>query len=127
MSYCQKCGAQSPDGAKFCSKCGAPLNAVASQQPINTYAAYDQPAAVKDSGGFGWGVLGFFFPIVGLILYLVWKNEKPRTAKAVGKGALISVIICVVFYIIYFIIIGVFLSGMGASLISGLDTATLAI
>lgn len=25
--YCKKCGAQNPDGAAFCSKCGAPLSA----------------------------------------------------------------------------------------------------
>ncbi|MFR2847242.1 MAG: hypothetical protein ACLTC4_08930 [Hungatella hathewayi] len=54
---------------------------------------------VTDNGGFGWGLLGFCIPIVGLILFLVWKGEKPKTAKANGMGALISVIIGVVFYI----------------------------
>jgi hypothetical protein len=31
-------------------------------------------------------------------LFLVWKNEKPKTAKAVGMGALISVICSILFY-----------------------------
>ncbi|MCB4902539.1 hypothetical protein KZP17_09005 [Bifidobacterium pseudocatenulatum] len=48
-----------------------------------------QPA---DTGSFGWAVLGFFFPIVGLILFLVWKSEKPVSAKQAGMGALASVI-----------------------------------
>ena len=26
----------------------------------------------KEGSKFGWGVLGFFFPLVGLILFLVW-------------------------------------------------------
>jgi len=61
---------------------------------------------VTDNGGFGWGLLGFCIPIVGLILFLVWKGEKPKTAKAAGMGALISVIIGVVFYILLFVVMG---------------------
>ncbi len=60
----------------------------------------------NDNGGFLWGLLGCCIPIVGLILFLVWKDQKPKTAKAAGIGALVSVIISVVFYIIYFVILG---------------------
>ena len=42
------------------------------------------------SGGFA--VLSFFFPIVGLILYLVWHDTLPLRAKSEGKGALAGVI-----------------------------------
>ena len=52
-----------------------------------------------DAGGFLWGLLGCCIPIVGLILYLVWKNERPRTAKAAGIGALVSVCIGILYYI----------------------------
>ena len=55
---------------------------------------------VVDKGGFLWGLLGCCIPIVGLILFLVWKDQKPRTAKAAGIGALISVIVIVVFYVL---------------------------
>lgn len=41
----------------------------------------------------GWGVLCFFFPVVGLILFLVWHDTYPLRAKMCGKGALISVIV----------------------------------
>ena len=61
---------------------------------------------VVDNGGFGWALLGFCIPLVGLILFLVWKDTKPRTAKSAGKGALVSVIISAVIYIIT-IVIGV--------------------
>lgn len=57
-----------------------------------------QPPQDARSGGFA--VLCFFFPIVGLILYLVWKDEKPLKAKSCGKGAIIGVIVQVVFYIL---------------------------
>ena len=63
------------------------------------YYDYEKPP-VADNGGFGWGMLGCCIPIVGLILFLVWKDTKPKTAKAAGIGALVSVIISVLFYII---------------------------
>ena len=56
------------------------------QQP---YGAPVNPV-VDDSGSIGWGVLGFFIPLVGLILFLVWKNTKPKCAKVSGIGALIG-------------------------------------
>ena len=49
-------------------------------------------------------MLGFFIPIVGLILYLVWKDEKPKSAKRAGQGALVSVIIYVIIMVIYLIV-----------------------
>lgn len=52
-----------------------------------------------DNGGFLWGLLGCCIPVVGLVLYLVWKDQKPKTAKAAGIGALVSVGITVLFYI----------------------------
>ena len=57
----------------------------------------------EDRGGFWWGCLGFFVPIVGFILWLVWRDEKPKTAKILGIGALISNIIFIIFFIFSFI------------------------
>ena len=91
MAYCKNCGSQINDGTSFCPACGASQG--------------NAPADV-DKGGFGWGVLGCCIPIVGLILFLVWKDTKPKTAKAAGLGALISVIIGVVWYILM-IVVGV--------------------
>ncbi len=45
-------------------------------------------------------MLGFFIPVVGLVLYILWKKEKPGTAKAAGKGALTSFVLGLVFYIV---------------------------
>lgn len=68
----------------------------------------------NDNGGFLWGLLGCCIPIVGLILYLVWKDQKPKTAKAAGIGALVGVILVVAFYIIWFIILGAAGVALGA-------------
>ncbi|EOS53104.1 hypothetical protein FMM75_00250 [Lachnospiraceae bacterium MD335] len=66
----------------------------------------DENKNVVDNGGFLWGLLGCCIPIVGLILFLVWKDTKPKTAKAAGIGALVSVILAVIYYIVMFVIIG---------------------
>lgn len=46
-----------------------------------------------DRGGFLWGLLGFLIPIIGLIIFLLWVDTRPRAARAAAKGALICVLI----------------------------------
>jgi len=67
----------------------------------------------NDNGGILWGLLGCCIPIVGLILFLVWRDTKPKTAKAAGIGALVSVVVSVVLYIIM-AVLGVGLMAVGA-------------
>lgn len=85
MAYCKNCGNPIDDRAVICPACGV---------------SQETKPAVTDNGGFGWGLLGCCIPIVGLILFLVWKDTKPKTAKSAGTGALVSVIISVVYYIL---------------------------
>ena len=54
----------------------------------------------EDKGGFLWGLLGCCIPLVGLILFLVWKDNKPKTAKAAGIGAIVGVVVSVLCYIL---------------------------
>lgn len=72
----------------------------------------DNNTNVNDNGGFLWGALGCCIPLVGLILFLVWKDSKPRTSKAAGIGAIVGVVVCVVCYILS-AIIGVGLLSLG--------------
>ncbi|PWG65693.1 hypothetical protein DF196_06760 [Bifidobacterium callitrichidarum] len=73
-------------------------------QPAAGYQPQYPATNPADTGSFGWAVLGFFVPLVGLILYLVWKTEKPLSAKKAGMGALVSVIVAIVFYALIFVI-----------------------
>ena len=79
--------------------------------PQNTQAQNPAPTPT-DNGGFGWGLLGCCIPVVGLILFLVWKDTKPKTSRAAGIGALVSVGIAVLFYILAIV------AGIGASIFS---------
>jgi len=46
MPYCTKCGSQVPDGAMFCSTCGAPVKPEAAAPPVTPSAArYAAPRA----------------------------------------------------------------------------------
>lgn len=111
--YCKNCGKEIGDKDAFCTHCGAAQFASAGQQePAGTqfqsqyqeqnqnqyryqyqYQKENPYPATEDSGSAGWGVLGFFFPVIGLILFLVWKGTKPLCAKNAGIGALIGVIV----------------------------------
>ncbi len=96
--FCSKCGTPFAEGAVFCAKCG---NARGVQGTTNAMPMQNNMADAKSTG---YAVLGFFFPVIGLILYLVWKDQFPLRAKSAGTGALIGVISYVVFVVlVYFI------------------------
>lgn len=108
-----------PDYTQPAQGWGSPQSAYAQpdyQQPAYAQQpAYQQPAYMQqsqptytpgysqqsnDSGSFGWAVLGFFIPLVGLILWLVWKDSKPKSAKMSGIGALVGVGVSVLWWLV---------------------------
>lgn len=103
--FCKYCGTEISNDAKFCPSCGKPVEENNSTTQTNLVQQ-----ELVDTGSFGWGVLGFFIPLVGLILYLVWKPTRPKDAAMAGKGALISVIASVVLLVLSIIIQGVAMS-----------------
>ena len=80
--YCTKCGKEINEDAIICIHCGCSIN--------NT-----QTNKEPDSDNIGWGFLGFFVPIVGFILWLIWKDEAPKKSKNLGIGALVALCIAV--------------------------------
>ena len=92
--FCTGCGKALALDEKFCSACGKERpTPVESAQPTYQQPVYPQMGYVQDAPSGGMTALGFFFPIVGLILYLVWKDQTPLKAKSAGKGALIGFIV----------------------------------
>ncbi|MBN2541145.1 MAG: zinc-ribbon domain-containing protein [Bacilli bacterium] len=83
MAYCTNCGHEISDEAVVCPNCGVPQKKV-------------KATASNDTGSIGWGILGFCIPLVGLILYLVWKDTQPNNAKTAGTGALIGFILNII-------------------------------
>lgn len=77
------------------------------------YNQYQDRHGENENASKGWIALGFFFPVIGLILYLVWYDEHRRRAKYAGKGALISVIVSVAAGIIIPIIMVIVAAAIG--------------
>lgn len=109
MNYCQYCGEHLPKGARVCPKCGRPIPvdpAVKQEETTNNQAVnttkqetvLKAPNDVKgvtesadpDKGSFGWALLAFFIPLVGLVLFLVWRKSMPLNANSAGIGALVG-------------------------------------
>ncbi|HIU61528.1 MAG TPA: zinc ribbon domain-containing protein [Candidatus Coproplasma excrementigallinarum] len=125
--YCKNCGHQLDDNAIYCPACGVATDNFYKNRPNGNTAGpnyganggYAPPPPVNpaDTAGIGWSVLCFFFPVVGLILFLVWQDTLPLRARACGKGALIGVIVEVAFGLLTTIIFLVIFFSVGVSLV----------
>lgn len=86
--YCKNCGKEIDDNAVICIHCGV---------------AQKKVEEIKDNGGIAWNLLGFCLPVASLVLYLAWKDEKPKNAKAVGIGGLIFLGVMALFFVFAFV------------------------
>ena len=84
MKKCFCCGAEIEDNARFCPRCGANQAESAKQTSTATAEPVEDPLEKHT----GLTVLGFFFPIIALIMWLVWQDSEPSKAWAIGKGGL---------------------------------------
>lgn len=109
MAICESCGAEIEDDFAFCPRCGAaqpnpdapvypsvqrPEDGAsrAGSRPQRPSASASQ-AGSGDKAAFGWAVLGFFIPLAGLVIYLVWKDKKPKTAMRAFMGAFVGLVV----------------------------------
>ncbi len=103
--YCKNCGSEIANDCKVCPHCGQVVNASIGQK-----SNYNP----QNESTIGWAILGFFLPLVGLILYLAWQSEYPKKAKSAGKGALVgfifSIASSILSYVIFFVALGGILS-----------------
>ncbi len=69
------------------------------QQQFNTQQQFTQPPQEHKANAL-LAILSFLIPLVGLILFLTQKSDKPKAAKTYGKCALAAVIIEIILGII---------------------------
>ncbi len=77
MAFCQKCGTQIPTGSQFCPKCGA----------RNSESDFSSGSAGASTG---LKIVSFLFPLIGWILYFVYKDDQPVKAGDCAKFAWIG-------------------------------------
>lgn len=127
--FCPNCGKEMNGNEQFCNSCGCyfGVNSNAFTQPVQSVQPvqpmYNGTKNV-DEKSIGLNVLSFFFPIAGLILYLVWKNDYPIKAKSCGKTALISFIISIVLPFLMVFFSAFIFAIIGASIESDVSTVT---
>ena len=71
MPYCQKCGAELKEDARFCPKCGAAVSAEMRARPVYTKereACFGPPG----SGGGLWGALSAGVFLIGLAILWIY-------------------------------------------------------
>ncbi len=94
--FCPYCGKQLADIADICVGCGHSVRQITKN-------------AQTDSASAGWWWLGFFFPIIGFVLWAVWTGEYPKKAKKALTGSLVGIIASVVgiilFWVIYIVVL----------------------
>ncbi len=69
------------------------------QQPVQNFNNY-QTAPQEEKASVGLAILSFIIPLAGLIIFIVDKNKKPKTAKVSGICALVSFILNIILTII---------------------------
>lgn len=79
--YCSRCGREIDDKALMCPYCGTKT-----MNNLNTFITNDQPS-------FGYAFISFIIPIVGFILYLIYRDERPKRAKSALKGAAAGIVV----------------------------------
>lgn len=91
MKYCTHCGGELADEAVICPNCGSAVPQAETEK--------------NDKRSVGLNIVGFLFPLIGLILYLCLKKDTPIRAKSIGKWALIGVILAIAIGVILGVVI----------------------
>ena len=84
MAYCRNCGSSIDDEAQFCPLCGGRQSGARTER------------SVDDDDSIVWGILGFLLPLIGFILWIIWREEKPKRARTVAIGIMLFIIVSTV-------------------------------
>lgn len=116
-NYCQECGFPTTENQSICSSCQEQLKyAQISDKPSFEQPLYYQGPNQKQYDSKNNDVPNTFanllsccsipftlgLPIIGLVFYLIWKDDKPKTANSVCMWSLIPFIIYIFLFIIGF-------------------------
>jgi uncharacterized membrane protein YvbJ len=85
--FCNHCGKEINDNADVCVHCGIAVSKKFADNPSH-FA----------------GVVSCCFPMVGLILYFLWKDEKPKSSKLICRWMIGGIVAWVLLYVLFFVI-----------------------
>ena len=115
--YCRYCGTEQDESNEFCPNCGARVKERESTESDTGYSgtsyssttdSYEVLGALDDTIGKrspGFAVLSFIFPLIGLILWAVWKDSRIGRSESCARGALAALAFMEpIFGVIYFFV-----------------------
>ena len=93
--YCPNCGTNINENAEICINCG-----------VNVLKFTGQTAVVEDDKSNIWvNLLSLCcFPLLGIIMFFVWKDKQPKAAKHALIFAIIGFVLSFIIGIISFLI-----------------------
>lgn len=89
--YCKHCGKFMNENSSYCTYCGTRLTD-------------NEDDLYNDHFNWGFAILGFLIPILGLILFIIYEKKNPKKASAAIKGVLAKIITKIVIFIILIIL-----------------------
>ncbi len=89
--YCQGCGKTTQTGQVLCVACSSTL---VSNNPYN-----NKTTQVNDGADSGVAIISFLIPLIGFILYATMVSNQPKKANSALTGALVGLLVGVVFYV----------------------------
>ena len=113
LGYCVSCGSvvykgnevRTPSGL-YCKICYGERVKRANKTTARAGQTKSNDRPKVDNPSFGYGLLGFLFPVVGLVLYFVWKEEYPNRAASCLTGFFIEIAFAIISVILLFAITG---------------------
>lgn len=85
--YCSKCGQQIENDAAFCKYCGTAI--------VRTNS--------NDTKSGFWDFISFFLPLLGFMLFIFYKDDKPVMAKAIREWSVTGISVGLGLSFLYFI------------------------
>lgn len=102
--FCGKCGTEIKDGK--CPKCDKTVKKTekVKAEKVVKKTETKNVEVINEKASFAWAVLGFFVPIAGLVLFIVFMNKRKDLSKKAGIGALVGVIKNIIVIILSYVL-----------------------
>ncbi len=97
---CNNCGVEIPNGTQYCPNCGNAVTNVTpsyQQQPYQQQPYQQTQQISMEDAGVGLKILSFFIPLIGLILWLVKRNNEPVGAKSLLYCAIAGFVVEIIY------------------------------
>jgi len=86
--FCKNCGREIDNNAEICPLCGVRV-----KETVKEVVVEDKPSHFA-------GAASCCFPSAGIVLYFMWKDQKPKSAKTICYWMIGGMITLVLIYVL---------------------------